>query len=76
MLEIICPHCDNTIEVIRVVVQDSLRCQNKKEIMYMTRLEMAKEEAKPRDERQWIAVGYEASKDRFRVVKGKLYNEN
>ena len=29
MLEITCPHCDNTIEVIKVVVQDSLRGQNK-----------------------------------------------
>lgn len=28
MIEIICPYCDNKIEVIKVVVQDSLSGQN------------------------------------------------
>ncbi len=36
MLEIVCPHCDNKIEVIKVTVQDSLMGQNKKghDILY------------------------------------------
>ena len=71
MLEIVCPHCNKVVEIINIVVLDSLRGHNKEEPIYRTRLEMAKENAKPFEERKWIVIEYDSKRDRFLVVERK-----
>lgn len=71
MITLVCPHCDGVVEVIKVVVQDSLRGQNKEEPIYKTRLEMAKENEKPYDDRRWRIIDYDSKKDRFLVAERK-----
>lgn len=67
MVTIICPHCNETVEIIKVV---ALCEQDKEEPIYKTRLEMAKENVKPIEERQWIVIEYDSKNDRFLVIKG------
>ena len=68
MIEIICPHCNHMIEVTSITVQDSLYGHGKEGPIYKTRLEMAKENEKPIDDRRWIVLEYDSKKDRFLVV--------
>ena len=69
MITLICPHCGHTIEVTNIVVQDSLHGQDKEESIYKTRLEMAEDNAKPQEERQWIVIMYDSKLDRYIVEK-------
>ena len=71
MLEIVCPHCNKVVGIINIVVQDSLRGQNKEGPIYKTRLEMAKDDAKPIDDRRWVVIEYDSEKDKFLVVERK-----
>ena len=69
MLEIVCPHCNKVVEIINIVVLDSSRGKDKEEPIYKTRLEMAKENEKPYDDRRWRIIDYDSEKDKFLVVE-------
>ena len=69
MLEIVCPHCNKVVEIMNIVVQDPLRGQVKEKPIYKTRLEMAKENEKPYDDRRWRIIDYDSKKDKFLVVE-------
>lgn len=63
-----CPNCNYVLNLII-----SLKSELKME--YITRLELAEERSKPHKERKWIVLGYDAKKDRFEVMEGKMYND-
>ena len=66
ILQVDCPKCNCTFSLNL----DISLCV-KQEVIYRTRLEMAEENAKPQEERQWLVVCYNASEDMFEVVKRK-----
>ena len=61
-MQLECPNCKYKLDL-----QILLKIEQEK--IYKTRLEMAKESAKPQEERQWIVIEYNSEKDRFLVRK-------
>lgn len=60
-----CPYCTNSIELEIIVNPKS------QETLFITRKEYVEEGLKLEDEKQYIILGYDSNKDKFRVVKRK-----
>lgn len=65
-MEIVCPHCNETIECeVQIAKEKNIT------ILYLTRKEYSLDLVKPKEDREYEILGYEADKDRFKAVRRK-----
>lgn len=63
-----CPHCNEVIE-LEIIINP--RKAGEESIFHITRQEYSIEQARSAEDKMYIVLGYEADKDRFRVVRRK-----
>ena len=59
-----CPHCNKPLQIGMTVIKAEDSCA----VLYITRLAMTEDKAKPKQYRKYVDLGYEADKDRYKVM--------